>query len=135
MYGRVMRFGVVVVVGMGAVVGSTVVEGDVGTVVDEVVGTVVDDEVAVVAADDDRPVDATTEVLGVARWVPEQPTEITARAVNPSHTERNPTQADCPFRSAVDKYRSMLVWVVKDHFRRGCWQTSDGPLACEGGLV
>ena len=104
-YGRVMRFAVAVavVVGLGVVVGSSVVDDVVGTVVDVVgtvvddaVGTVVDEVLAVEAADDDGPVDATTEVLGVACRVSEQPAEITAMAVNPRHTERNRTRADCP---------------------------------------
>ena len=30
---------------------------------------------------------------------------------------------------------SMLLCVVKDQFRDGCWQTSDGPLGFEGGLL
>jgi hypothetical protein len=98
MYGRVIRFAVAVaVVGLGAVIGGTAVDDVVGTVVDEVVRTVVDEVVAFDATDDDRPVDATTEVLGMACCVSEQPTGIIARAVN-SHTERNPTRADCPMR-------------------------------------
>ena len=96
MYGRAMRFAVGVVVGLGVAVGGTVVDDVVRTIVDGVVGTVVDDVVGAERAEDDPPVDVVTAALDVPWCESEQPTATIERALNPSHTERNPTRADCP---------------------------------------
>ena len=96
MYGRVITFAVAVVVGLGAVVDGTVVDDVVGTVVDGMVGAVVGEVVGAEGADDDPPVGVVTAALDVPCCESEQPTATIDRALNPSHTERNPTRAGCP---------------------------------------
>lgn len=66
----------------------------VSAVVDDVVGTVVDEVVETEEADDDPSV--ATTVLDVDCCESEQLTATIARAVSPSHTERNPTPSRLP---------------------------------------
>jgi hypothetical protein len=66
------------------------------TVMDDVVGGVVDEVVGTEEADDDPSVDVATTVLDVSCCESEQLTATIARAVSPSHIERNPTRRDCP---------------------------------------
>jgi hypothetical protein len=90
-----MRFALAVVVELGTVVGSTVVDDVVSTVVVDVVDTAVDEVVGAEGADDDPPVDVVTAALDVVCCESEQPTATIDRALNPIHAERNPTRADC----------------------------------------
>jgi len=74
---------------------------------DDVVGTVVGAEVA----DGDPSVGLATTVLDVARCESEHPIATIARVMNPSHTERNPTRADCP-PALVSVESGAAGWVV-----------------------
>ena len=63
-------------------------------------------------------------------------TERCGQRPPPMRLEPTPNVAPERRRPARSRaHRTMLLCVVKGQFRDGCWQTSDGPLGFEGGLL